>query len=301
MDIKQLNYFISVAKYLNFTKAAHHHQVAQTLISHQIIALEKEFGTPLFYRNTRSVRLTASGEAFYNKVKPILSHLDQAVSNIKLLPTTIQGTLTIGFNGISEKNFLPYWIHNFLLDYPSIKLKLYKNNKNNLQEALQEENFDIIFQLSNGFDPNLKLTWENICVVSTDHLCAVIYQDHPLAKKEIITRHDLTNEPFVFFDSQANPLGFDLIVKDCNHTGFLPNIVAETSSAEALLVLVESQIGITILPRCFEAFASNNVKFITLADEINNIPSLIAVWRSNNCNPNIPLFINMAKNQGKAQ
>jgi len=61
MEIKQLKYFISVAKHLNFTKAAEECCVVQSAITHQIAALENESGARLFNRNTKSTELTRVG------------------------------------------------------------------------------------------------------------------------------------------------------------------------------------------------------------------------------------------------
>ncbi|MBP2656740.1 MAG: hypothetical protein H6Q73_4309 [Firmicutes bacterium] len=294
MNIKQLNYFIAVAKYLNFTKAANHHHIPQTVISHQITALEKEIGVPLFYRNTRTVQLTKAGELFFNEVKPIIANLEQAINRTILTNSNAKGSLTIGFTGAPEKFFLSTWIRNFLAIYPKINLKLIKNTTTTHSEFLQEENIDILFELSHDLNINPKLSWKNVYSLLTNHLYAVTYPDHPLAKQTTISRLDLANEPFVFFDHKSNPAAFDLIVKDSKNTGFLPKVVAEANSAEALLLMVEAKIGITILPRCFEESAGTSVKFIALEGD-PDYHDLIALWRKDNLNSFIPLFLNMIK------
>ena len=69
MDQKQLSYFIAVAKYRNFSRAAQDFYLTQPAISHQIKMLEKELDTELFVRNTRKVTLTDSGELFLEDAK----------------------------------------------------------------------------------------------------------------------------------------------------------------------------------------------------------------------------------------
>lgn len=64
MRTTQLEYFIAVAKYKNFTRAANECYIAQSAISQQINALEEELGFPLFIRQTRKVILTEAGELF---------------------------------------------------------------------------------------------------------------------------------------------------------------------------------------------------------------------------------------------
>jgi DNA-binding transcriptional LysR family regulator len=75
MDIRQLRYFITVAEYLNFTKAANQLYVAQSAISHQIADLEQQLGLKLFIRNKRSVQLTPAGAVFLKEAIEIVEKM----------------------------------------------------------------------------------------------------------------------------------------------------------------------------------------------------------------------------------
>ncbi|MBP2643645.1 MAG: transcriptional regulator, LysR family [Firmicutes bacterium] len=293
MNLKHLEYFISVAEYLSFTKAAEHHYISQTAISYQITSLETELGLLLFHRNKRAVHLTTAGEVFYKEAKQIMESLDKAVSKARGANSNCQGNLTIGFNSYIGKENLPFWIQAFLSSYPNINLNLIKHDTNDLQDVLHTDDIDILFCLSHDFSPSSKLSWKNIYPVDFDPLCVVVHCDHPLASKPVIHRSDLVNEPLVFWDEKSNPRGYDFIVKDAKKTGFLPTLVTTASSAEALLLLVESKRGFTILPRCFQAKANASVRFIELDCENANNASLIAIWRSANSNPTIPMFLDI--------
>lgn len=64
MNLRQLQYFVTVVDEGNFTSAAKRLYVAQPSLSKQIAALEKELGGPLIERLHRGIRLTPSGRAF---------------------------------------------------------------------------------------------------------------------------------------------------------------------------------------------------------------------------------------------
>ena len=53
MDVKQLEAFVAVAKYKNFSKAARELFLTQPTVSAHIQNLEKELGTILFNRNNK--------------------------------------------------------------------------------------------------------------------------------------------------------------------------------------------------------------------------------------------------------
>ncbi|MCF2437265.1 LysR family transcriptional regulator [Streptomyces thinghirensis] len=64
MDQRRLEYFLTVAEELNFTRAAQQLHVTQSTLSAGIKALEQDLKAELLIRSTRSVRLTEAGSAF---------------------------------------------------------------------------------------------------------------------------------------------------------------------------------------------------------------------------------------------
>src|SRR5919198_296233 len=63
MELRQLEYFVTVADEASFTRAAARVHVAQPGVSAQIRRLERELGHPLLDRTVRTVRLTEAGAA----------------------------------------------------------------------------------------------------------------------------------------------------------------------------------------------------------------------------------------------
>ena len=72
MNTFQLECFLSVANFLNFSKAAKSLNITQPAISHQINALETELGAKLFFRTSKNVRLTQAGHLFTQYAEEIL-------------------------------------------------------------------------------------------------------------------------------------------------------------------------------------------------------------------------------------
>jgi DNA-binding transcriptional LysR family regulator len=72
MEFSQLQAFLAVAEELHFGRAADRLHMAQPPLSRTIQQLERELGTRLFDRNTRSVRLTASGRALVGAARDVM-------------------------------------------------------------------------------------------------------------------------------------------------------------------------------------------------------------------------------------
>ncbi|MBP2656501.1 MAG: transcriptional regulator AlsR family [Firmicutes bacterium] len=271
MDFRQLRYFISVAEHLNFTQAAQHHYITQTAISQQIIALETQLGVKLFNRTNRSVQLTPAGKTFLRESRIMVARADEAIKLTRHAASGLVGNLKIGFLGPNEKPFMPTLIRQFRRKYPNIVFSLHQSGIDDIHEALEHRFLDVAFTLPFHLDKIAGLTWE--------------------AK---IKRADLSGEPFVVIEREVAPGAFDAMIQDCVKSGFTPNIVAQSRFLETVLLLIESDVGISILPRFFELYATPNLRFIELEGE-NETMKLVVAHHVDNDNPTIPLFLEELK------
>lgn len=285
MNIKQLEYFISVAQNLSFTKAAKEHYLSQTAISQQIKNLEESIGFQLFFRTKQSVKLTPAGETFYVEAKIIIDKLNVAINKSFLVSSGYIGTLTIGFLEGHEKVFLPKLLSKFKESYPNINLNIIKGNMNSLYTKLQTGLIDLVFSFN--FDIN-KYSDVSSKTIGNYPICAILYNDHPLSSRDVINRSELKNEDFIFLDRSTSPFGFDCMLSHCIDAGFSPNIIYTSDSIETILLMVEAKLGITMLPR-FNNFSSlGNLKFIDLKDETTE--SVIS-WNKNNNTLQLKTFL----------
>src|SRR5215216_4245436 len=78
VNLRQLEYFVTVAEERSVTRAAERLLVAQPSLSQQIGALEEELGGALLERLPRGVRLTVAGESFLSEARAAIAHADRA-------------------------------------------------------------------------------------------------------------------------------------------------------------------------------------------------------------------------------
>ena len=83
LELRQIKYFIEVAKREHMTDAADALHVAQSAVSRQIVNLEAELGVNLFIREGRSIRLTPIGRMFLEKMEQAMDVIEQARREIE--------------------------------------------------------------------------------------------------------------------------------------------------------------------------------------------------------------------------
>jgi len=96
MDLRQMEYAVAIADELNFTRAAARCRIGQSGLSHQITQLEREVGTRLFERTSRSVRLTQAGQTFVACARRVLTAVQEMHADIASLDGSVRGRLRIG-------------------------------------------------------------------------------------------------------------------------------------------------------------------------------------------------------------
>ena len=108
MTIFQIQCFLNVAEYLNFTEAANHLFVAQSSLSRNVSNLEEELGMKLFVRTKKYVRLTSSGAILYEEFSKLMKLGEAAVQKARNAELGENGSLVLGvIETQRSENFLP--------------------------------------------------------------------------------------------------------------------------------------------------------------------------------------------------
>lgn len=96
IDIRRLEYFLSVAENGSFSRAATVIGVAQPALGRQVQRLEDACGARLFHRHGRGVTLTAEGVALRERIQPLLRELGAALDGVAEGDRAVSGAVRIG-------------------------------------------------------------------------------------------------------------------------------------------------------------------------------------------------------------
>lgn len=236
--MKRLRYFLKIAETSNFTHAASALQLTQPTLSHQMQALEREVGAPLFDRSGRSVRLTAHGKVFRAHVERAVREFESGVTAVAELDGLIHAELSVGVLRSFSTSLLPALLARFSLTYPGVRLSVRQLSHAEMQKALLDGTLD----LAVGHSPAAPRVIAE--PLFTDRLALVLGVAHPLYERTRIQFRDLEGLSLVL-------LGTDFSVRRTVDQCFARHAVAasvvmEMNCYEAILATVRCSALATI-------------------------------------------------------
>ena len=194
MNSYQINYFLSAAKHLSFTKAAEEHYTSQPTISRQVALLEEELGITLFIRGKSTVRLTAGGAIMLQEFKKIKKSLSAAAESVVRISKGLEGNLAIGYiNNLNTDIFVYPPLSEFSKRYPSINIKIESATFSVLREKLNNGAYDIIYTYNFELSAFENIFHEKAYEVSP---MFIMSKSHPLAVKSEYMPSDFNNNIF---------------------------------------------------------------------------------------------------------
>lgn len=265
MELRQLTYFIEVARLNNFTRAAERLSIAQPALSQQIGNLEQELGVKLFKRTGRGVILTEAGEQFYIGAEKTLAEAQKAKDSVKEVINYPHGNIMVGALESLVQTRLPKLLVEFGKEYPGIKVFIRENTTEPLLDALKKGELDLALAhtLDVKYSPHLinLVTPKGICSkpLYQDELVLVVAKGHPLEKKKIISINELREESFVSF-KEGSGIRSQLIAT-CIREGFEPLIAYECASPRTL---VAEKLGVSVLPRLMAESPGPSISILSL-------------------------------------
>jgi len=287
MQINKLYYFISVAKYLNFTKAAEECHLAQSAMSQQINSLENELGFKLFKRTSRNVILTESGKVFYKNIKNVINDYNSAVRKAESAAYGYKGVLTIGICGANEQIVLPPKLKEFKKDYPLIEIRFKKANYDEIQKELEDGIYDVVFTWPYDFEDLKDIDYK---VTFREDVAAMVSLENHLSKKNIVTRDELSKERNLVITSDKNTNTYKHFCSFYTEEQ-LKNALIETVADDSIVrLMLELNMGITIAPKSLKNFFGKNFAFIEIKGEPHTMEFCVAYLKVNS-NPCVDIFL----------
>lgn len=292
MNINQLKYFVAVAEYRSFTKAATQYYISQTAITQQVRALETAMGVQLFDRGSRPVALTPAGSVFLMEAKAILERMDAALDRVRGASTGLVGSLRVGYTKGYERSDLSNKLRAFHLEYPNILITCYRCDTDMLAAGLLNGDLDVIFTWDST---NLRQeTAVELKLIERAPLVVALYSGHPFAQRPSLRRQELKNETILYMSPSGtgDSFGDEHFLQLYRQAGYTPNILLRSNDIESILMMVAAEEGISILPSYSTSKLTNadNLVFVPLLGG-EEAEEILAVWRRADGSPPLRRFV----------
>jgi LysR family transcriptional regulator, nitrogen assimilation regulatory protein len=143
VDLKQVDYFLSLAREGNMTRAARQLNIVQPALSMQIAKLETSFGKRLFNRTAHGVSLTSAGEALLQLATGIRREVDHAEEEMARLDGNVSGRVRVGMIASAAQCTLAASSAKVATRYPEIRLMICEGYTDQLIDWVTSGELDV--------------------------------------------------------------------------------------------------------------------------------------------------------------
>ncbi len=123
-EFSQLKAFVAVCDERAFGRAAKRLGISPSALSRSVRSLESRLGIRLLNRTTRSVGLTEAGSVLYDRIKPMMMGMDEAVSVVGAYQSEPKGVVRVNLPSIAAQIAVLPRLRQFRLAYPEVRLDL---------------------------------------------------------------------------------------------------------------------------------------------------------------------------------
>jgi len=281
-EISQLRCFVAVAEELHFSRAAERLNMTQPPLSRQIRLLEHHVGARLLERNSRTVRLTAAGKAFFPEAARILRMAEEATFTARRVARGEQGLLSIGFTGGAGYSLLPEVVRRLRQHSPGVVLTLKELVSTEQVEALNSGQIELGLMRPHALNAELESA-----LLATEALMLAIPKDEADKWPLNPTLADLHGKPFVMYSPyEARPF-HQMLSERFERAGVVPDIVEHIGQVHTMLALVNAGIGAALVAEGATRLHFDGI----VVRRIETEPvRMVCAWRRDNENPILQLF-----------
>ena len=287
IEVRQLRYFRSLARELNFRRAAAAVNISQSTLSEQIQRLEDVIGVTLLDRSNRLVKLTPAGLLLSQRGEIVLGDIGRLVEDVRRVAGVVHRTLRIGYSEMAIGTVMPSILHAFREQYPHIATVLSEQSSSGAEGALLDGRYDCLFVPGTNRSPTiaaLELGQEPILVC--------LPASSRLAAQPRITLADLSQELLILPDESSKLSSH--IEGTFAKAGIVPRIAARAVRALSILTLVASETGIAFIPRSLSNLAPAAVVVRPLDGDGLQI-GFALIWRANGTDDAVEALVEVAR------
>jgi DNA-binding transcriptional LysR family regulator len=266
MEIRQLQYFVTIAHTGGFRTAADTLGVSLATLSEQIKSLERELGVRLVERGSRSLSLTETGRVLLPRAERLLADLKATREEMLEFAQLERGQIVIGSVTGAGTSWLPTFVAAFLRRHPHVEVRLVERTSSLLLRLLESGDLHVACLLvpAAGAVENIAPPSISVRRLFVRDLVVVVSPRHRLASRKSVALDELACENLILTSPEEAPR---LIVDDAFRArGITPTVRFEANDPTALIGLAAEGVGIGITGDRIARRNADKVVAVPLAD-----------------------------------
>ncbi len=270
MDLKQLQYFVTIVEEGSISAAAKKLHMCQPPLSYQLKMLEDEFGVRLLSRGARRVTLTDAGEHLYKRALNMLDLADTTRREMEDLGDGLRGTLNLGTVTSSGAALLDARMIEFHRLCPEVSFNVSEGNTYTMIDALMRGMIEMAIVRTPFKQDNLE------CVFLEKEPMVVVATQAWMDPQELSpVRMDwLKDKPLILYKRFETLIG-----SACYQAGFEPKTLCKNDDARTSLLWAAAGLGYAIVPRSAALMMKNQALLLREIEDEQMYTQLAAVYR----------------------
>ncbi len=241
MNLRELEYLVTLADLRHFGRAAEACFVSQPTLSTQLKKLEDELGVQLVERAPRQVMLTEAGAEIVDRARAVLRDVEQIREVARRTKDPQAGTIRLGVFPTLGPYLLPHIVPKIHETYPQLELLLFEEKTERLLQKLGDGQIDAALLALPVEDERL-----HVEPLFDEPFVVALPVDHCLSKRKALSIDDLAEHTVLLLEDGHCLRDQALDVCQMASANEKPGFRA--TSLETLRQMVAAGVGITLLP-----------------------------------------------------
>ncbi len=244
MELRHLRYFVAVAAFGSFRRAAANLHLTQPALSRQVKDLEDELGVVLFKRSQNAATLTDAGAVFYEEARGVLARADLAIKRVRA--ESPGEVLRVGYGPSLTSGIMPAALERFRAANPHVRVELCDVSPREMADLATRGQLDLL--IAPG-DPKFVVPGFPWTELRRQTYVLVVSAAHPLAKLKKIAPTQLRDVPLVGLGRENFPCyvsGIRALLKPFGVTPRFATLVNDGVSP--MFAAVEAHHAAAVLP-----------------------------------------------------
>lgn len=262
MNLKEVEYIVTIAEERSVTRAAEKLFITQSALNQQLIRLEKEIGSQLFFRSRAGWTPTEAGEVYLASARELLRIRKETYHRLQDITAAQKGRLSIGLPPERCSSLFAGVYPAFHREYPHISINILEVSVRKQQSMISRGELDI------GFMTLLdhQRSEDEYIDIGTEELILAVPVLHPLCREAALSPSGpfpeldirlLREEPFALpYQESTMREVLDAVFRQA---GFAPTVLFDTSRIQTILDMVESNMCCGLFPSSYLAQGRRHV------------------------------------------